>query len=121
MKFLLITRDPELEAEARQGFHPTDELLCEADWERALDGAEGVDLIFVDLEATLCEPHRIYGYEMFAQGKMSHPVAAEVPAVLIAPEISYELDFMAGWPGFLHGHVRKPINYKVFRRASTWV
>ena len=121
MTFLLITTDLAIEAEARKGLHPTDEFRCFADWRAALDSADGADLMFVDLESTLLEPHRIQGYEAFAHAKMDHPSAKSVPVVLIAPEPHYDLDFMVGWPGFLHGHVRKPVNYKVFRRASTWV
>lgn len=78
-------------------------------------------MMFVDLVATLNEPHKIAGYEQFAMAKMMHPSASKIPLVLIAPEEEYELDFMAGWPDFVYGHVRRPVNYKIFRRASTWV
>jgi len=121
MKFVVITRDPELEASAREGFHPSDQCLAFSEWAPALDAAEGADLIFVDLVATLEEPHKIAGYEKFAQAKMAHPTAAKVPLVLIAAEESYELDFMVGWPDFVFGQLRRPVNYKIFRRASTWV
>lgn len=120
MKFVLITKDAELEAEARKGFEP---YRCEsfADWHAALDAAGDADLLFVDLVATLTEPHKIAGYEAFANAKMAHPEASAVPLVLIAPPEEYELDFMAGWPDFVFGHVRRPVDFKVFRRASTWV
>jgi len=120
MKFVLITKDSELEAEARKGFDP---YVCESfeDWAAALDACEGADLIFVDLLATLVDPHKIAGYEAFAQAKMAHPIARMVPLVLIAPPEDYELDFMAGWPDFVFGHVRRPVDSKIFRRASTWV
>jgi hypothetical protein len=121
MKFVLITNDPEMEAAAREGFHPSDECLVFANWHDALEQSEGTDMMFVDLVATLLEPHRIAGYEQFAMAKMAHPHAASVPLVLIAPPEDYELDFMAGWPNFIFGHVRRPVNYKIFRRASTWV
>jgi len=121
MKFIVITKDPQLEAQAREGFHPSDECHFFADWVRALDGAAGADMMFVDLIATLLEPHKIAGYEHFAMAKMSHAVASKIPLVLIAPEDGYELDFMAGWQDFIFGHVRRPISYKTFRRASTWV
>ncbi|MGV3614454.1 MAG: hypothetical protein ACO1SV_03880 [Fimbriimonas sp.] len=121
MKFVLITKDPEMEAAAREGFHPSDECVVCSDWREALDQSESADLMFVDLLATLIEPHRISGYEQFALAKMAHPAAATVPLVLIAPPEDYELDFMAGWPNFIFGHVRRPITYKIFRRASTWV
>lgn len=121
MKFIVITRDPDLEACAREGFHPSDECIVFAEWLQALEGCSGADMIFVDLVATLLEPHKIAGYEHFAMAKMGHPEAAKIPLVLIAPEEGYELDFMAGWPDFVFGHVRKPVSYKTFRRASTWV
>jgi len=121
MKFVVITKDPELAGAAREGFHPNDECLVFSDWVHALDRAEGADLLFVDLIATLIEPHKILGYEKFAAAKMAHAIACDVPLVLIAPEDSYDLDFMAGWPNFVHGHVRRPVNYRIFRRASTWV
>lgn len=52
---------------------------------------------------------------------MSHPVAAGIPLVLVAPPDGYELDFMAGWPDFVFAHIRRPVTAKIFRRASTWV
>ncbi|HSI73711.1 MAG TPA: hypothetical protein VK934_11095, partial [Fimbriimonas sp.] len=119
MKFVLITQDPEVEAAAREGFHPSDVCMVFQDWMQALDSSDGADLMFVDLIATLCEPHKIAGYEHFAMAKMSHPVAKHVPLVLIAAPDDYELDFMAGWPDFVFGHVRRPVTYKIFRRAST--
>jgi hypothetical protein len=120
MRFVLITKDPAMEAEAKKGFEP---YACDvfADWAPALEAAEGADLMFVDLLATLSEPSKIAGYERFAQAKMSHPIASAVPLVLIAPPEEYELDFMAGWPDFVFGHVRRPVDYRIFRRASTWV
>jgi hypothetical protein len=121
MKFVLITRDSEVEAAAREGFHPTDECVVFDDWMLALDSTEGADLLFIDLLATLTEEHKIAGYERFAMAKMSHPTARHVPLVLIAAPDDYELDFMAGWPDFVFAHIRRPINYKMFRRASTWV
>ncbi len=121
MKFLVITKDPEIEDAARKGFHPSDEMVAYADWVEALENAEGVDLMFVDLLATLNEPHKIAGYEEFAMAKMGHPVADVVPLVLFSPPDDYELDFMTGWPNFVFGHVRRPITEKIFRRASTWI
>lgn len=121
MKFLVITKDPEIEEAARNGFHPSDEMVAFADWKEALERAEGVDMIFVDLLATLQEPHKIAGYEEFGYAKMEHPIAAPIPLVLIAPPDDYELDFMAGWPDFVFGHLRRPVTEKIFRRASTWI
>ena len=120
MRFVLITKDAGMAAEARKGFEP---YACDVfeEWPPALDAAEGADLLFVDLLATLAEPHKIAGYERFANAKMTHPAASPVPLVLIAPPEEYELDFMAGWPDFVFGHVRRPVDHRVFRRASTWV
>lgn len=121
MKFILITKDAELENAARHGFHPEDEVGVFGEWEKALEACEGADLIFVDMLATLDEPNKIAGYERFAMAKMGHPVAKDVKLALISPPDDYELDFMAGWPDFVFLHYRRPIDYKVFRRASTWV
>lgn len=121
MKFLIITKDPEVIKAAEEGFHPSDESLFYEDWQDALEHADGADLMFVDLLATLAEPHKIAGYEAFAYAKMDHPIAKNIPLVLIAPPEDYEIDFMAGWPDFVFGHVRRPVDYRVFRRASTWV
>jgi hypothetical protein len=121
MKFVVITKDPEIETAAREGFHPSDDCVVVPDWNVGLEECDGADLVFVDLVATLAEPHKIAGYERFAMAKMSHPTAKGTPLVLIAPPEDYELDFMAGWPDFVFGHVRRPVNYKIFRRASTWV
>jgi hypothetical protein len=121
MKFVLITLDPEIEAAAREGFHPSDETLSFSDWKKALDASSDADLLFVDLVATLDEPHKIAGYEKFAEAKMTHPTAQGVPLVLISPPENYELDFMAGWPNFVFGHIQRPVTYKIFRRASTWI
>jgi hypothetical protein len=121
MKFVVITHDPDVADAARQGFHPSDECHVFEDWNRALDMAGDADLLFVDMLATLTEPHRIAGYEDFAMSKMSHPRSQKTPLVLISPPEDYDLDFMAGWPDFVFGHIRRPVDYKIFRRASTWV
>jgi hypothetical protein len=121
MKFVLITKDPEVEAAAKEGFHPSDGVAIFSDWIAALDAAKGADILFVDLLATLIDEHKIAGYEAFAHAKMGHADAAQVPLVLISPPEDYELDFMAGWPDFVFGHVRRPVDYRIFRRASTWV
>jgi hypothetical protein len=121
MKFVVITKDREIEEAAREGFHPSDSCIFCSNWKDGLEASRGADLLFVDLIATLDEPHKVYGYELFARAKMSHPAANSVPLVLIAPPEDYELDFMVGWPDFVFGHVRRPVNYKIFRRASTWV
>lgn len=121
MKFVLLTGDAELVRAAESGFHPSDSFVSHAAIGDALDACSGADLIFVDLLATLEEPHKIAGYEKFAEVKMEHPAAKDVPVVLIAPPDDYELDFMAGWPDFVFAHIRRPVTEKIFRRASTWV
>ena len=121
MKFVLITKDAEVEKSAREGFHPADECLVFSDWAKALDSCDGAALLFVDLLATLDEPNKIAGYEKFAYAKMDHDIANATPLVLISPPDDYEMDFMAGWPNFVFGHVKRPVDYRIFRRASTWV
>jgi hypothetical protein len=121
MQIILISKDPELVAEAKEGFHPADATFVYGDWREALEKCQGADLMFVDLLATLEEPGKIAGYETFAQAKMAHQVAVGIPLVLISPDADYELDFMAGWPDFVLGNIRRPVPAKMFRRASTWV
>lgn len=120
MKFVLITKDPELVDEAQIAFQH-DELQVFAGWREALDGCEGASLMFVDLLATLDEPHKIAGYERFALAKMGHEIAKEIPLVLIAAPADYELDFMSGWPDFVLAQIRRPVSEKIFRRAATWI
>lgn len=121
MRFLLVTLDEELLSLAREGIHPSDELRTFKNWKEALDASAGADMMFVDLLATLTEPGKIAGYEVFAHAKMAHPDAEKVPLVLISPPMEYDLDFMAGWPDFVLGNIRRPVTAKLFRRASTWV
>jgi hypothetical protein len=121
MKFIVITKDPTVAAAAREGIHPSDDCHVIDDWTHALELAGDADLLFVDMLATLKDPHRIAGYEEFAMTKMSHPKSKGTPLVLISPPDDYDLDFMAGWPDFVLGHIRRPVDYKIFRRASTWV
>ena len=110
-----------MEVEARQGFHPTDELAVYEDWRKALDECAEADLMFVDMVSTLEEPHKIAGYEAFGEAKLSHPDAIGIPLVVISPAEDYELDFIVGWPNFAIANIQRPVNYKLFRRASTWV
>lgn len=121
MKFVFITRDREIIKATKAAFQPEDETLIFDRWRAALDACEDADLLFVDLIATLDVPHKIAGYEKFAHEKMGHQVAASVPVVLIAQPDDYELDFIAGFPNFVFAHIRRPITYKILRRASTWV
>jgi hypothetical protein len=121
MKFILITKDAEITKATEGAFQPEDELLIFPDWAPALEACEDADLLFVDLLATLEKAHKIAGYEKFAEAKMDHPVASATPLVLISAPDDYELDFMAGFPNFVFAHLRRPVTYKIFRRASTWV
>lgn len=121
MKIVLISNDPDLITPAQEAFEKTDELHVFANWQDGLDFSKGAELIIVDLLATLETPHEIAGYERFAEAKMSHKFANSIPLVLIAAPDDYDLDSMVGWPGFLHGLVRRPVSMKVFRRISTWV
>ena len=82
MKFVLITQDPEMVQAAKAGFQPNDETLVFEDWATALGHCEGADLLFVDLVATLDEPHKIAGYEKFAEAKMASEEAAAVPEAI---------------------------------------
>jgi len=121
MKFVVITRDEEIADAASRGFDASDEVLVFDDWEPALEATDGADMLFVDMLATLEAPHKISGYERFAEAKMSHANANSVPLVLIGVPADYELDFMTGWPNFVFAHIRRPITDKIFRRASTWI
>lgn len=121
MRFVLITADSSLSDSAREGLHPSDELETYSDWSAALDLARGADMIIVDMIATLAEPNKVAGYEAFARAKMTHPDAAGIPLVVISPETDYDLDFVSGWPDFCIANVRRPCDYRIFRRASTWV
>lgn len=121
MRFVLITKDESLIEAAKQGLHPSDQLDIYEDWGYGLEQCPGADLMFIDLLATLCRPHEIQGYEDFAEAKMANGGAASVPLVLIGAGESYKLDFMVGWPNFLVGHLQRPVDYRQFRRASTWV
>lgn len=121
MKFIVITKDEEMAAAAREGFHPSDELVIYDDWRVAFEASEGTDLMILDMLAALDEPHKVAGYERFAQAKMADDRAKGIPLVLISPELDYDMDFVLGWPDFVFANVRRPVNYKMFRRASTWV
>lgn len=121
MRFVLVTGDSSV-AKAAEGAYGTHyELQIYSDWGAALENCKGANLIFVDLLATLNEPGKIQGYEEFAHAKMGHPVASEIPLVVIAPPADYELDAMVGWPGFVFAMVRRPVSERIFRQASGWV
>ena len=121
MKFVLITKDEEIVNAAKLAYPTTDDLLIFPTWPPALEASQGADLLFLDMIAVLDPPHKVAGYEAFAQAKMADSKVKDVRLVLIAPPADYELDFMTGWPGFVHAHVRRPIDERIFRRAATWV
>jgi hypothetical protein len=121
LRYLLVTRDRDVVKATEGAFQPDDVLDVFADWREALEAADGADLMFVDLVATLNKPGRIAGYEEFALAKMAHPKAAHVPLVLIPPPDGYELDFFVGYPNFVFAHLTRPLSFKLFRRATTWL
>lgn len=123
MKYILISKDPDIveSFKSPEAFLPSDEVLAFSDWKEALDATENADLLFVDMVATLNEPHKIEGYEQFAEAKMDHPTAGKVPLVLISLPEGYEIDFLTGYPDFVFAHMPHPPTVKLFRRASTWV
>jgi hypothetical protein len=120
MKYVVLTDDAEVADAASKAFQHDDAAVILSDWRRALDEAVGADLFFVDLLATLNEPHKIAGYEEFAEAKMVH-ACAKTPLALIWPPEGYELDFMTGYPDFIFQHVRRPVTYQKLRRASTYL
>ncbi|HEY3783490.1 MAG TPA: hypothetical protein VGL56_20595 [Fimbriimonadaceae bacterium] len=123
MKYVVLTNDPEI-AEAAQSpaaFPPDDVVNVHKSVDEALTDCDGADMLFVDLLATLSEPHKIAGYEDFAMKKMGSEIACGTPLVLIGAPDDYELDFMTGWPDFVFAHLRRPVTEKIFRRASTWI
>ncbi len=121
MRFVLVTKDPDVVKATNGAFQPEDELEVFEDWREALESSRDTDILFVDLIATLEHPHKVAGYERFALAKMAHPLAGPVPLVLIAPPEDYEMDFLVGWPNFVFAHLRRPLSYKIFRRATTWI
>lgn len=121
MKFVLVTHDEEIIAAAQKAYGTHYELKVCSDWNVAMSDLDGVDLMFVDLLATLKEPGRIQGYEEFAMAKMTDEKASRIPLVVFAPPSDYELDAMVGWPNFVFAMVRRPITDRLFRQASGWV
>ncbi|MCU0315742.1 MAG: hypothetical protein MUC92_04030 [Fimbriimonadaceae bacterium] len=121
MKFILITKDAEVVKATEGAFQQDDVLEVHDLWSTALDACDGADLLFVDMVATLEKPHKISGYEKFAEAKMIHEVASPIPVVLIWPPEDYELDFITGYPNFVFKPMRRPVDYKMFRRMTTYV
>jgi hypothetical protein len=121
MKYILISKDPEILEQAKSAFFPDDEVLLTGDWREALANAEGTNLMFVDLLATLKSPNKIAGYEEFAEAKLGDQTAQPVPLVLIWPPEDYALDFMTGYPGFIFQHIQRPVTFQKLRRATTYI
>lgn len=123
MKYVLVTKDKATREAflSPEAFLPSDETVVFEDWNTALEACEGAELLFIDLLATLEEPHKIAGYEAFAEAKMDHPVAAGVKLILIGLPEGYEIDFLTGYPDFVFANLPHPATTKIFRRASTWV
>jgi len=121
MKYVLISRDPEVLEQAKSAFFPDDQVHLTEDWKEGLSLAEGADLMFVDLLATLKHENKIAGYEEFAEAKMAHSGASGVRLVLIWPPEDYHLDFMTGYPGFVFQHIPRPVTYQKLRRATTFI
>ncbi len=118
MKFVVITKDPKIRSAALDAFPSGDEMLVFEDWRPALAQCQGADILYVDLVATLTEPHKIAGYEEFAEAKMDHAIAALVPLVLFSPPDDYALDYLTGYPDFVSLNLKPPITAKSFRLAS---
>ena len=121
MNFVLVTKDQAIVEAAKNAYGTHYGLKVFETWAPALENLQGVDLMFVDILATLTEAGRIEGYEAFAAAKMAHETAGPVPLVVIAAPSDYEMDAMVGWPGFIFAMVRRPITEKLFRQASGWV
>lgn len=123
MTYILVTRNADIKQAflSPEAFLPSDVLKPFDSWEDALKETAGADMMFVDLVSTLIEPHKIEGYERFAEAKMAEPALNEVPLVLIAAPADYELDFMVGYPDFVFAQIPQPVTAKIFRRASTWI
>lgn len=121
MRLVLVSVDPDVVKEAQQAFDKMADLVVVADWRKGLDLCQDADMLFVDMLATLNEPHKIAGYEVFAQAKMSHDVAKDTPLVLIGPHPDYQLDFVVGWDGFLFSRLQRPVTWKMLLRITTYL
>lgn len=123
MRYVLFSKDPEIVGAFRspEAFLPSDELVVVGTREESIAACHGADMIFVDLAATLDEPHKIAGYEIFHDLMVADAVASKVPVVLISLPHDYEIDFMVGWPDFVFANMPRPVSAKLFRRASTWI
>lgn len=121
MKYVVITKDEEVKSACAKAFYPDDDVAIVEDWREGLAAAQGADLMFVDLLATLDQPGKIAGYEKFAESKMADSQAGGVPLVLIWPPEDYQLDFMTGYPDFVSQHIRRPVTFQVIRRATTYI
>lgn len=122
MRYVLFSSDPEIiEAfQSPEAFLPSDTLFVAKDRQEAVRLGAAADMMFVDLIATLDEPHKIAGYEAF-HDLMVENLVTNVPVVLISPPADYDIDFMVGWPDFVFANMPRPVSSKLFRRASTWI
>lgn len=123
MRYVLFSHDPEIVAafKSPEAFFPTDDLEVVTTSEACVAACRTTDMLFVDLVATLDEPHKIAGYERFHDLMEADETALNVPLVLISPPSSYDIDFMVGWEDFVFANMPRPVSAKLFRRASTWI
>ncbi|MCG9895026.1 MAG: hypothetical protein MH204_06090 [Fimbriimonadaceae bacterium] len=116
-----MSLEREMEEEFRKAFPHGDELVVHSDWRAGLESAVGADMMVVDFLTTLAEPHKVAGYEAFAEAKLDHPEASGVPLVLIWPPEDYQIDFMTGYPGLIFQSMQRPVTFQKFRRAATYL
>lgn len=123
MRYVLFSRDPEIVAAFRspEAFLPSDVLSVVDTREAAVEASLDADMVFVDLIATLDEPHKIAGYEAFHDLMASRSELSGKPVVVISLPYEYEIDFMVGWQDFVFANMPRPVTAKLFRRASTWI
>lgn len=123
MRYVLLSTDSDIIAafKSPEAFFQTDDLVIASTSEEAVRATPGADMLFVDILATLTEPHRIAGYEVFHDLMLESAGAKDVPLVLISAPTDYEIDFMVGWPDFVFANMPRPVSAKLFRRASTWI
>ncbi len=121
MKFVLISQDEQIVKAAMEAYGTHYDLKIHSDWRTAIEDHEGTNLMFVDIMATMKDPGKIEGYEIFAEAKLSHEGCKSVPLVAISLPIDYEVDSMVGWPGFIIALWHRPVDARKFRQASGYV
>lgn len=123
MRYVLLSTDPEIIEAFRspEAFFASDDLVVTDSPAECVQACVGADMLFVDLVATLEDPHKIAGYENFYSLISSDQIAKAVPLVLISLPTDYDIDFMVGWPDFVFANMPRPVTPKLFRRASTWI